>query len=135
MQSLDRVPAIRRIETDRTDVFAIEIIGYVTGADVENLYGLMEGAYALHDKLDVVVRLKNYEGIEWDNVSGETTDEGRLHAVQHVRRCAAIGDPDWTGRVAGFFEPELPVELRHFDIKDEADAWEWIGARELPQTI
>ena len=135
MQSLDRVPAIRRIETDRTDVFAIEIIGFVTGADVENLYGLMEGAYALHDNLDVLVRLKNYEGVEWENVSGDTTDEGRNHALQHVRRCAAVGDPDWTGSVAGFFEAEVPVELKHFALEDEAAAWAWINAHEIPQKI
>lgn len=135
MNSLDPVPAVRRIETDRTDVFAIEIIGYVTSADVENLYGLMEGAYALHDKLDVLVRMKNYEGVEWANVSGETADEGRMHALKHVRRCAAVGEPDWTGRVAGFFDPALPVELRHFDLQDEADAWAWIGAHEIPEKI
>jgi hypothetical protein len=135
MQSLDRVPAIRRIETDRTDVFAIEIIGFVTGADVENLYGLMEGAYALHDKLDVLVRLKNYEGVEWENVSGDTTHEGRNHALQHVRRCAAVGDPDWTGKIAGFFEPEIPVELKHFALEDESAAWAWINAHEIPQKI
>ncbi len=48
MHSLDPVPAVRRIETDRSDACAFEIVGHVSPADIENLYGLLEGAYALH---------------------------------------------------------------------------------------
>ncbi len=134
MHSLDPIPPVRRIETDRDDVFAIEISGFVTGADVENLYGLMEGAYALHDKLDLLVRIRSYEGVAWDEVSADTTRQGRRHALQHVERCAAVGEPDWTGSAAGFFET-LPVELRHFSLENEDDAWAWIGAREIHQKV
>lgn len=133
MHPLDRIPAVRRIETDRSDVFAIEITGYVTGADVENLYGLLEGAYALHDRLDVLVRMQDYEGSAWEEISSSTAREGRRHALEHVQRCAAVGDPDWTDRAAGFFE-KLPVELKHFPADAEADAWAWIGAREIEQS-
>lgn len=128
---LDPIPAVRRIETDRSDVFAVEIKGHVTAGDVENLYGLLEGAYALHDKLDVFVRLVDYEGTEWAAVDTHTTEEGRHHALQHVRRCAAVGDPDWTGHVGGLFSPEITVELRHFPLQAEDDAWAWLGARPL----
>lgn len=134
MHPLDRIPAVRRIETDRSDVFAIEITGFVTGADVENLYGLLEGAYALHDRLNVLVRLTDYDGSAWDEISTATAKEGRKHALQHVERCAAVGDPDWTDRAAGFFE-KLPVELKHFPAEAEADAWAWIGAREIRQRV
>lgn len=134
MPSLDPVPSMRRIDTDRSDVFAVEITGFVSGADVENLYGLLEGAYALHDKLDVLVRIRDYEGAAWDEISGDTTKEGRSHALQHVQRCAAVGDPDWTGRAAGFFQT-LPVELKHFPLEREADAWAWINAHEVPERI
>jgi hypothetical protein len=134
MHPLDRIPAVRRIETNRSDVFAIEISGFVTGADVENLYGLLEGAYALHDRLDVLVRLRDYEGSAWDEISSATAKEGRQHALEHVQRCAAVGEPDWTARAAGFFE-KLPVELKHFANDDEPDAWAWIGAREIPQRV
>ncbi len=128
LHPLDRVPAMRRIDTDRSDLFAVEITGYVTGADVENLYGLLEGAYALHDRLDVLVRLVDYEGAAWDAVDRDTTKEGRSHALQHVRRCAAVGEPDWTGSVQGFFSEPLPVELRHFPLDREEEAWAWLGA-------
>lgn len=128
---LDPIPAISRIETDRSDVFAVEIKGHVTAGDVENLYGLLEGAYALHDQIDVLVRLVDYEGTEWAAVDTHTTEEGRNHALRHVRRCAAVGDPDWTGQAGGYFKPDLPVELRHFPLEAEEDAWAWLGARPL----
>ena len=128
LHPLDRVPAVRRIDTDRTDAFAVEISGYVTAADVENLYGLLEGAYELHDQIDVLVRLVDYEGADWAAVNRHTTEEGREHALKHVRRCAAVGEPDWTSRVGGFFGSDLPVELRHFPSAREDEAWEWIGA-------
>ena len=53
MNFLDTVPAIRRIDTDRDDLFAIDVVGYVSAADAENLFGLLEAAYALHPRIDV----------------------------------------------------------------------------------
>jgi hypothetical protein len=67
--------------------------------------------------------------VEWDAVSPDTTREGRSHALQHVGRCAAVGEPDWTSSVQGYFSSKLPVELRHFPADREAEAWEWLGAR------
>jgi hypothetical protein len=128
LHPLDRMPAVRRIDTNRPDAFAVQISGYVTAADVENLYGLLEGAYELHDRIDVLVRLVDYEGTDWAAVNRHTTEDGRNHAMQHVRRCAAVGEPDWTGRAGGFFSPELPVELKHFPLESEDEAWQWIGA-------
>ena len=48
MNFLEEVPAVRKIETDRTDLLAVDIVGHVTAADAENLFGLLEAAYALH---------------------------------------------------------------------------------------
>ncbi|TJV02209.1 MAG: STAS/SEC14 domain-containing protein, partial [Mesorhizobium sp.] len=62
MNYLEDVPAVRRIDTDRDDLFAIDVVGHVTAADAENLFGLLEAAYALHPKIDVLVRLIDHEG-------------------------------------------------------------------------
>ncbi|TIL79063.1 MAG: STAS/SEC14 domain-containing protein, partial [Mesorhizobium sp.] len=63
MNFLETVPAIRRIDTDRDDLFAIDVVGDVTGADAENLFGLLEAACALHSKIDVLVRLVELGGV------------------------------------------------------------------------
>jgi hypothetical protein len=35
--------------------------------------------------------------------------------------------------VGGFFDIEMPVELRHFPLDAEDEAWTWIGARPLEE--
>lgn len=127
MSYLEEVPAIRRIDTDRNDLFAFDIVGEVNPADAENLFGLLEAAYALHSQIDVLVRLTDFEGAQWAEISPGTFEQGRDAALRHVRRCASVGGPDWSGYLRG----ELPegAELRHFPADGEADAWEWLDAR------
>lgn len=132
MHRLDPVPAVHRLETDNPQVFAVEISGQATSADAENLFGLLEGAYALHDRVDLLVRATQYEGADWGEIDPDTVAEGRRHAEQHVRRCAVVGGPDWTASRGGFFAKDVPVELRYFDAADESEAWRWLGAREIP---
>lgn len=128
MNFLDEVPAIRRIDTDRSDLFAVDIVGHVTGADAENLFGLLEAAYALHPKIDTLVRLVDYEDVDWQDVSKQTLERGKANALEHVRRCATVGEPNWIGQVEGLFTT-IPVELRHFDAENEPEAWAWLGAK------
>jgi hypothetical protein len=129
MNFLEEVPAIRRIETDREDLLALEIVGHVDAADAENLFGLLEAAYALHPRIDVFVRIVDHDGVDWAAISADTLKQGKADAARHVGRCAAVGEPDWMADVRGWFEPELPVEVRHFDAADEGAAWRWLGAR------
>jgi hypothetical protein len=130
MNFLDDVPAIRRIDTDRDDLLAVDVVGNISPADAENLFGLLEAAYVLHDKVDVLVRLVNYDGIDQADLSRQTVERGKAAALAHVGRCATIGEPDWTSKVQGLFTT-LPVELRHFDAENEPDAWAWLGARPI----
>jgi hypothetical protein len=126
MNFLDSVPAIRRLETSRDDLFAIDIVGHVSAADGENLFGLMEAAYALHQHIDVLVRLVDHDGVDWANIVDETLKQGTVHALEHVGRCAAIGEPDWT-RDARHVLPT--IEFRHFKADEEASAWQWLSAQ------
>ncbi|TIT01231.1 STAS/SEC14 domain-containing protein [Mesorhizobium sp.] len=131
MNYLEAVPAVRRIDTDRDDLFAIDVVGHVAGADAENLFGLLEAAYALHPKIDVLVRLIDHDGVDWVDVSDETLEQGTAHAVEHVGRCAAVGEPNWVPEAQSLLSASSPVELRHFEAEDEASAWAWLGAKPL----
>jgi len=129
VNSLESVPAVRRIDTDRQDLFAFDVVGEVSAADAENLFGLLEAAYALHSRIDVLVRLIDLDGVDWTDVSAETLEQGKANALEHIGRCATVGEPNWIPQVEGFFTASLPVELRHFKVEDEASAWDWLGAR------
>ncbi|MBN9548006.1 MAG: STAS/SEC14 domain-containing protein [Alphaproteobacteria bacterium] len=129
MNFLEAMPAIRRIETSRDALFAIDVVGDVSPADAENLFGLLEAAYALHPRVDVLVRLTDEESVDWANISQDTLRQGVADAMEHVARCAVVGEPGWASLVAGVFPKALPFELRRFDVDDEEAAWQWLGAR------
>lgn len=135
MRPLERVPAVRRIDTDREDAFAVEITGEFYAADAENLFGLLEGAFAIHDRVDLLVRLSGIEEIDLSELSGETATMMREEVARHVGRCAVIGDGWWSSRVTRLFEPSSGVESRHFEPDREQEAWEWISAREVEDKI
>lgn len=135
MPTLESMPAVRRIETDRTDLFAVDVVGHVASADVENLYGLLEAAYALHPKIDVLVRMIDHDGVDWADVHEDTVSDGKAHAREHIRRCASIGEPDWTADLTGWFTSVEPVELRHFAAEDEAAAWAWLDAKPIDSAV
>ncbi|TIV56233.1 MAG: STAS/SEC14 domain-containing protein, partial [Mesorhizobium sp.] len=69
----------------------------------ENLFGLLEAAYALHPRIDVLVRLTDEESVDWANIAQDTLKQGVAGAMEHVVRCAAIGEPGWASLVAGVF--------------------------------
>jgi hypothetical protein len=128
MHPLDSVPAVRRLDTDRSDVLAIEFAGPVTGADVENLYGLLEGAYTLHDQIDLLVRWADGDEVDWEKVKPATVAEARDHAARHIRRYAAVGE---RGDLSSLLKRLVGSvgEHRRFAADEEEKAWEWIGAR------
>jgi len=128
---LEAVPAIRRIDTNRDALFAIDVVGDVSAADAENLFGLLEAAYALHPRIDVLVRLTDEESVDWASISQDTLRQGVAGALEHVVRCAAIGKPGWAPFAAGHFPKALPFEFRHFGGGEEPDAWQWLGARRV----
>ncbi|RWA68966.1 STAS/SEC14 domain-containing protein [Mesorhizobium sp. M1C.F.Ca.ET.193.01.1.1] len=134
MNFLEAVPAIRRIDTNRDALFAIDVVGDVSPADAENLFGLLQAAYALHPRIDVLVRLTDEESVDWANISENTIRQGVAGALEHVVRCAAIGEPRWASLVGGFFPKALPFEFLHFGSGDEAAAWQWLGARPASET-
>lgn len=130
----DTPPNVRRIDTDRDDAYAFEITGHITAADVENMYGLLEGAYELHERIDLIVIIHDYEGFEWSAAWQEQALLGKK-VLDHIRKYAVVGGPGWMGPMIGMFRPFLSPDMRHFEVEESEAAWEWIGARPLPTTV
>jgi hypothetical protein len=132
MNATDPLPAIRRIETDRADLCALEIVGHFTANDLENAYGLLEAAYAEHEKVDLLVRIGRYDGFDWGAVFSQTTIRGKAQALRRIRKYALVGGPAWMRPVFAVCGPLTSIRIRHFAIADETRAWEWIGGKEPP---
>jgi len=129
---LDSVPAVRRIDTDRPDLQAFDIVGHVSAADIENLFGLLEAAYALRPRNDVLIRLIDIEGVDWADADRQTIEQGKADARRHVRRCAIVGDAAAILAAHGaLFLDADPVEVRQFPPSREDEAWAWLGSETL----
>ena len=135
MRPLERVPAVRRIETDHPTAFAIDLAGEFTGADAENLFGLLEGAYAISERLDLLVRTAMLEAIDVGDFDGETKQQLRDHLDNHVGRIAIVDDGEWADAIERLLKPDGTIEVRRFDMRREGDAWAWIGAQAVPEDI
>ncbi|WP_173931719.1 STAS/SEC14 domain-containing protein [Chelativorans sp. Marseille-P2723] len=125
-------PNVRRIETDRDDAFAFEIKGHIGAADMQNMYGLLEGAYALHERIDVIILIHDYEGVDWAAAWKEPIMLGKAPSLKHIRKYAVVGGPGWIKPMVSLFNPFLSVEMRYFPAQEAEAAWDWIGTRPLP---
>lgn len=120
------IPNIRKLDSPRGDLFAFEVTGHVTAADVENVYGLLAEAYATHPKIDLLVRLTNYDGWDWDVISREMVLVKKTRALKHIRRYAVVGGPAWIAAMVQLLDPFFAIEMKAFDGTEEAEAWAWL---------
>lgn len=121
-------PNVRRIDTGRDDVCAFEISGHITTYDVENLYGLVEGAYTVHERIDVIVLFHDYEGFDWSAAWRHKVVLGKTRALKHIRRYAVVGGPGWIKAALAVVRPFVSAEVRHFDAAQADAAWAWVDA-------
>ena len=126
MTSKLRHPALTQLKTERDDVYAFEIDGHVSREEVDVAYATLEKAYEKHDKIDLFVRIGRYDGFDLGALFSDVTYAGKLHAIRHMRRYALVGGPDWMANMIRFFNPLFRMEVRHFELDDEAEAWRWI---------
>ncbi len=126
MSSKLRHPALTQLETERDDVYAFEIDGQVSKEEVEEVYQVLEKAYAEHDKIDLLIRIGRYDGFDINTLFSEVAYAGKLHAINHMRQYALVGGPSWMGNLVAFFDPLFRMEARHFSLDEETEAWNWI---------
>ena len=123
------IPVIRRIPTNREDVFAFAIEGHLDDASLENLYGLLDAAYETHEEIDLLIRLTGYEGVDWTAAFSESMLSMRAKSLKKLRHYAIVGGPLWRQASITLMQPFLSIELRAFEADEENEAWEWLGAR------
>ncbi|AAX74713.1 hypothetical protein AKO53_01180 [Brucella abortus] len=133
MMRNESIPVIRSIPTSRDDVFAFAIEGHLDDASLENLYGLLDAAYETHEKIDLLIRLTGYEGVDWVSAFSESMLSIRSKSLKHLRRYAIIGGPLWIQASITLVQPFLSIEVRAFDPDEEQDAWEWLDAKPVEE--
>ncbi|MBV2143888.1 STAS/SEC14 domain-containing protein [Falsochrobactrum sp. TDYN1] len=124
----ENVPVIRRIPTNRDDVFAFAIEGRLDDASLENLYGLLDAAYDDHEQIDLLIRLTGYEGMDWSAAFSDNMLAMRTKSLKHLRRYAIVGGPFWIQMSVTLMQPFLSIEMRTFEVSEEERAWVWLDA-------
>jgi len=127
------IPVIRRIPTNREDVFAFAIEGHLDDASLENLYGLLDAAYEGHDEIDLLIRLTGYDGVDWGSAFSESMLSMRAKSLRHLRRYAIVGGPLWIQASVTLMQPFLSIKMKTFESEDESKAWEWLSAEPAEQ--
>lgn len=122
----ESIPVVRRIPTDREDVFAFAIEGHLDDASLENLYGLLDAAYADHEEIDLLIRLSGYDGVDWSSAFSQSMISLREKSLRQLRRYAIIGGPVWLQTSVALLRPFLTIDIRTFEVDEEEEAWQWL---------
>ena len=126
----ESAPSVHMLQTTSERVLAYEIDGRVSEKDVEMVVRELNEAFSRHDKVDVLVRMKNYSGFDFTAVFRDDLLRVKYRSLSKVAKFAIIGAKPWMRNVLELVDPIFSTEIRIFDTSDEEAAWEWIGARQ-----
>ena len=123
-----RTPALRIIPTTRRDTFAFVWNGRISVEDAAEFARALKPVIESQEKIRLLGRIERLGGV----VAGAIT-EGHLLSLKRallrkVERYAVVGGPPWLKRYVGFMRSWTKIDLRHFDVAAESEAWAWLEA-------
>lgn len=123
------VPAITRISTDADNVYAFEIDGIISVADMPMMTDELNGFMDAHSKVRMLARIKHFGFDPAIYLQGDLLST-KLKALQKLERYAIVGAPQWMQKAIEALNPMLSgIEVRAFAGDKEIGAWSWIGAQ------
>lgn len=118
--------AILRLETKRSDLAAFEIIGKITEEDMAWMAEQVDGAFELHDRIDLMLIMTNFDGAEAAAVLNGEAASVSLKSLRHLRKYGVVGAPGWARAMIETMKWLTPVEEKTFELHEAAAAWQWI---------
>lgn len=109
-------------------VIAYEIDGRITADDVDKLLLPLEAHMKGDEKINLLVRIKNYGGFDPAIVTDGSIMGTKMNAITHLGRYAVVGAPKWMAAMAGTVGAMMPFEMRMFDASEDDAAWTWVRA-------
>jgi hypothetical protein len=120
--------AMKRIPTDRDDVYAFELDGVVSVAEAPLIADDFNRIFGAHPRVRMLARIKRY-GFDPAILMQKALMSAKVAAIQKVERYAVVGAPEWMRKVIEAMSPMFPaIEMRTFGEAQEGEAWAWIGA-------
>ena len=119
-------PGMSASRADRDDLLIFEIDGRVEEDAMEDVAEAVSRAYKRHGKVDLMVRIRNWDGFDPRALFDDDIWKVKVGAFRHLRRYAVVGGPGWMASVAGFADRFSPFEIRTFTLEEEDEARLWL---------
>lgn len=121
-------PAIHFLQTTSDSVFAYEIDGRVSDADIKDALKELKTKFDQHEKVNVLVRMKNFNGFDLSALLNDELYRVKYQSLSKVERYAVVGAPTWMRNFLELIDPAFKIKIQVFEPEDEEAAWEWVGA-------
>jgi hypothetical protein len=126
-----RAPALRVMLTTRKDTYGFVWNGKISVEDAVEFENTLRPVIEKQDKVRLLGRIERLGGI----LPGVFTESGlfplKRKLLRKIERYAIVGGPSWLPRYLGFMRSLSKIDVRHFDLASENDAWAWLEARPI----
>lgn len=111
-----------------SNILSVKLSGKLTRADYERFLPEVEREIQKHEKIRVLVQMRDFEG--WD--AGALWEDTKFAArhYSHIERLALVGDKKWEQGMAAFCKPFTAAEVRFFEPHELDEAKEWVSGPE-----
>lgn len=116
------------IEDGSDGLLVSEIDGLMTENAADQVFAAFDRAVETHGKINLMVRVKDYEGFDLGLLGDRETMTSKFGAIGEVSRYAVVDAPGWMRAMVQAMGPLLPFQMRTFDISEDADARAWASA-------
>jgi hypothetical protein len=120
-------------ETDLPGVVGFGIDGRPSAIELNALVNYFEELLRQNPTLRVLGRLKHFDGVEIGGVLHREVLDVKRRSLSQVERFAIVGGPDWLGAWMSLLDSVFKIEIRHFQLTDETNAWDWLGAQPISE--
>jgi hypothetical protein len=127
--SLPHGPTLKIIEVDRPEVIGFELDGKLTMLEVQAITRYMEQKLEGESALRVLGRVKRAGLADMHSFLDADFIAMKRHAFDRIERYAIVGGPAWLAAWVRLLDTLVKTEIRHFDMDDEASAWQWLEAK------
>ncbi|MBV9173799.1 MAG: STAS/SEC14 domain-containing protein [Chloroflexi bacterium] len=133
-----RSPLARRvsvtiIETDSPNVVGFGIDGRCSAAELKALVDHFEDALRQERMRRVLGRLQRFDGVAIGGILQSEVVDMKRRSFSQVERFAIVGGPGWLTGWMSALDSVLKMQIRHFELSDEASAWAWLGAQPVSE--
>lgn len=123
-----RGPAIKIIVTTSPEALGFEIDGKISAEELHTVSTHLNRMLADGGPRRMLGRIKRLEGFDAACVFDREYLAMKRGMLDRLERYAIVGGPAWLASWVKALDPLFRIDIRHFELKDEALAWAWLGA-------